>query len=376
VGLVGDFLSAVRPGVRPGDLQAAVYAPQVTQTGLRSPWLPPTTQLAEITWTGLFGDRVEPVTRAEAMSVPAYSRARSVLTSIIPAIPLRAYRGPLDADVTALPRVDPQPSWINGTNQAVAPALRMIQTVDDLLFYGASCWSRVNGAGGFPVRMDRLAIERWTIDADGRICVDNLDGRGHQPVRANEVCLIPGPDEGLLVYAAESIRHAKSLERSVHRASENPTPHTELRQVAGDPLTEDQIDTMLTRYAARRRMTDGAVSFLNASIESKSIGDYDAHMLVGGRNAAAVDAARHVGLPADVVDASGEHSLTYANVRDNDKRVLSYGAAGYLMCISGALSQDGVSPRGQRVAFDIEAWLGSTPAATGTTPPAPQENDA
>jgi hypothetical protein len=364
------------PGIRDADLQAAVLAPQVTQTGLRSPWLAPHSHLAQITWTGLFGTDVAPVTRAEAMSVPAYARARSVLTSIIPAIPLRAYRGPLDADVTSLPRVTPQPSWINGTNQAVAPALRMIQTVDDLLFYGVSCWSRVNGAPdaagrAYPLRMDRLPMERWTINADGHVCVDNLDGRGHQVVRSDAVCLIPGPHEGLLVYAAEAIRHAKDLEKAVARASSNPTPHTELRQVAGDPLTDAQIDEMLTRYAARRRMTDGAVSFLNASIESKGVGSFDSHMMLGGRNAAAVDAARHAGLPADVVDAAGEKSLTYANVRDNDKRVLSYGASSYLLCISGALSQDGVSPHGQRVAFDIEAWLGQSPAATGPATPTP-----
>jgi hypothetical protein len=364
------------PGIRDADLQAAVLAPQVTQTGLRSPWLGQHSHLAQITWAGLFGTDVAPVTRAEAMSVPAYARARSVLTSIIPAIPLRAYRGPLDADVTSLPRVDPQPSWINGTNQAVAPALRMIQTVDDLLFYGVSCWSRVNGAAdrsarAYPIRMDRLPIERWTINPDGHVCVDNLDGRGHQPVRADEVCLIPGPHEGLLVYAAEAIRQAKDLEKAVARASNNPTPHTELRQVAGDPMTDEQIDAMLTRYAARRRMTDGAVSFLNSSIESKGVGSFDGHMMLGGRNAAAVDAARNVGLPADVVDAAGEASLTYANVRDNDKRVLSYGASSYLLCISGALSQDGVSPHGQRVAFDIEAWLGSTPTATTPTTPTP-----
>jgi hypothetical protein len=370
-------MRALLPGVRPGDLQAAAYAPQVTQTGLRSPWLPPTTHLAEVTWAGLFGDRVEPVTRAEAMSVPAVARARHILCTVIGNISLHAWRGE-----TKLTGPD-APHWIAGTDQAWSPYHRMVMTVDDLLFYGASCWSRVNDASGrWPLRMDRLPVERWTINADGQICVDALDGRGHQPVPANQVALIPGPHEGLLVFGASAIRHAKDLHRSAERAADNPTPHTELRQIAGDPLTEEQIDAVVARYHARRKMTDGAVSWLSASIESKSVGSYDAHLLVEGRNAAAVDIARAVSLPADLLDAAGEHSLTYANVRDNDKRALEYGAGMYLSAISAALSQNAVTPNGQRVAFDIESWLGQPPSATaaaapaGTTPPRTQEDPA
>jgi hypothetical protein len=369
VGLAESF-RALLPGVRPGELAAALPAlePGVAQQiGIASPWASPN-HLASVVWSDIFGaDVPTPVTRAEAMSVPAVARARGILAAVIGNIPLRAYRGRM---VLGEPGTPPAPSWIAGTHQTLSPYHRMVWTVDDLLFFGASCWSRVNGADGYPTQMDRIPMGRWSVDAESRICVDRLDGQGHQPVPGNEVCFIPGPHEGILTFAQDTIRHAKDLEKSAQRAADNPTPHTEIRQVAGDPIPEDQVDQIVARYHARRKMTDGAVSWLNQALESKSVGSYDAHLMIGGRNAAAVDIARAVGLPADLLDAAGEHSLTYANVRDNDKRAISYGAGLYTSAISAALSQDGVTPRGQAVRFDIESWLGAVPTAEGSAAPA------
>jgi len=374
VGLAENF-RALLPGVRPAELAAALpFEPPVTQIGYASPWASQN-HLASIVWSDIFGaDVPAPVTRAEAMSVPAVARARNILCSVIANIPLRAYRG---RRVLGEPGEPPAPSWIAGTHQALPPHHRLVWTVDDLLFFGASCWSRVNGSDGYPLRMDRIPMGRWSVNADQQICVDLGDGRGHQPVPAREVCFIPGPHEGILTFAQDAIRHAKDLERAAQRAADNPSPHTELRQVAGDPLPESQVDDILARYHARRKATGGAVSWLNQSVESKTVGAWDGHLLISGRNAAAVDIARAVSLPADLLDAAGEHSLTYANVRDNDKRAISYGAGLYTSAISAALSQDGITPAGQAVKFDIESWLGAVPAAdngtapAGTTPPPP-----
>jgi hypothetical protein len=95
---------------------------------------------------------------------------------------------------------------------------------------------------------------------------------------------------------------------------------------------------------------------------------------VEGRNVAAVNVARVASLPADLVDAASESSLTYSNSRDNDRRAVDYGVGFYMGALTGRLSQDDVSPMGQRQAFDLEGWLasnvpGQDPNAVSPTPP-------
>lgn len=362
--------AVLRPGVGPELAAALVEPPIAAPLGLASPWSTPN-HLASVAWADLFGaDTPAPVNRAEAMAVPAVARARHILCTVIANIALRDY--PIGADTpTAV-----QPAWIAGTHQSLSPWHRMAWTVDDLIFFGWSCWSRVNDAGGrFPLRMDRLPMGRWSFDADGRVCVDALDGRGHQPVPAHTVALIPGMHEGILTFAQSSIRQAANLEAAADRAAYSPTAHTYLKQTGGDPLLDEEIDQLVADFARRRRATDGAVGFLNESIDVKEGAPFDAHLLIAGRNAAAVNIARDVSLPADLLDAAGEHSLTYANVRDNDRRAIEYGAGGYLAAISAALSQDGITPQGRQTRFDVEQWLGAAPSATSSsaspaTPPA------
>jgi hypothetical protein len=254
----------------------------------------------------------------------------------------------------------------------------MLWTADDLLFHGWSCWSRTNAGDTFPVRMDRIAMGRWSVDDAGRVKVD--DGTGnHRLVDQSTVCLIPGPHEGLLVFAQSAIRHARDLQVQVGQAAKTPSANLVLRQTAGTPLEYDSDDpnkvtitSLLDQWSGARHGKHGGVGYLPQGLEADELGSYAAHLLESGRNAATVDIARAASLPADLLDAAGESSLTYANSRDNDVRAIQYGVGLYLSAISAALSQDAVCPRGQRVEFDLEKWLQSpVPAAASQPAPAP-----
>jgi hypothetical protein len=307
------------------------------------------------------------------MAVPAVARARHIICGTVARIPLRAYRG--DADL----RGPFAPSWIESTGSALPPFHRMLWTCDDLLFHGWSCWSRTNGADGFPTRMDRIPMGKWSIDDAGRVKVDRGDGL-HQLVAQDTVCLIPGPHEGLLVFAQAAIRHARDLQVQVGQAAKTPSANMVLQQTAGTALQYDSddpnvvtINSLLDQWAGARNGKHGGVGYLPQGLEAKELGSYAAHLLESGRNAATVDIARAASLPADLLDAAGEASLTYANSRDNDVRAIQYGVGLYLSAISAALSQDAITPRGQSVRFDLEDWLESPLPAAAPVTPAPQQ---
>jgi hypothetical protein len=111
-------------------------------------------------------------------------------------------------------------------------------------------------------------------------------------------------------------------------------------------------------------------------VKAHEIGSFDAHLLESGRNAAAVDVARHASIPADLIDATvTESSLHYSTSRDNDRRFIDYGLGLYMSAISARLSQDDVTPRGQRVAFDLEEWLRGAAPAPGQAPATPETQE-
>jgi hypothetical protein len=383
------LIDAIRPGIRGADMRAAaVLAPisPVTPTAFASPWATPA-NLERVVWTDVFGvDAREhrPLSRAEAMRVPAVARARHIIAGTIGRIDLHAYpaRG---AD-----RLPADPPWVAQTSGPLSPFHRNLWTADDLFFAGWSLWWRTNGADGFPLRADRLPMGQWTFDTSGNVLVDRLDGYGFRGVDPTDVILIPGPHEGLLTFAARSIRIASNIERAVDRASSTPAATLNLHQTGGDPLPYDSDDPsvftirqLIDGWVDARHGRNGGVAFTNQSIEVQELGTFDAHLLVEGRAASAVDIARHASLPADLIDAPSGADLTYANSRDNDRRGIDYGSGMYMGAMSGRLSQDDVTPRGQRVAFDVETWLAGTvpgqpvaqlppaPAAQPMGPPAP-----
>jgi hypothetical protein len=380
VGRVGAFGDVLRPGIGPAQLTAA--AALVPLAGgvvdIASPWGPSPSHLANIVWADVFGaDVPSPLTRAEAMRVPAVARSRHIICSTIARIDLREYAG-----AEKVPD-EGQPAWIRQTRAGVSPFHRMLWTVDDLVFYGWSCWRRTENmaatSGGRPLRMDRIAPGGWRIDQVGRVeLIDATVRTGWRVARADEVVLIPGMHEGLLTFAAATIRHAAALEDAATKAAHNPAAYLALKQTGGTPLTDTEITALVARWAAARRGENGGVAFLNQSIDAEELGAFDKHLVIEGRNAAAVDVARHASLPADLIDAAGpESSLTYQNSRDNDRRAIDYGLGGYMSAISAALSQDDVTARGRRVAFDLEQWLagqvpGQSPAAPAPGPTSPQ----
>jgi hypothetical protein len=323
-------LRALLPGIRANDLRAAVAIPPPgpTPVGLLSPWAP-TGDLAKVIFSDIFGLEPSqlPLSRADAMAIPAMARARHIICGTVAQQTMRTYRG------TELNPGGDSP-WINSTGSAMSPWHRAVWTIDDLIFYGWSCWSRTNGADGYPLRMDRLAIGTWSVEpGTGRVLVDRGDGI-HEPVRQDSVVLIPGPHEGLLVFAQTTLRHAADLQTAAAQAARTPAAHLVLKQTAGAPLPKSSddpnvptIDGLISQWATARRGGNAGVAYLPPNLNAEELGTFSEHLLTDGRNHAAVDIARVASLPADLVDAATEKSLTYSNSRDNDRRAVDYGWA-------------------------------------------------
>ena len=325
---------------------------------LASPWV--TGSLEPIVWADIFGaDALTPMTRSAALSVPACARARSLLCSSVARSPMHAYRG-TEAVV--------DPPWVSATDGVVSPFIRMLWTVDDLLFTGWALWGVERGADGFPLRMDRVERSRWYIEADptepgeARVMVDNA------PADPSTCVVIPGPHDGILNFGRRTLTTAAELEQAVANTARSPVPAIDLHQTTDVVLETTEREAMIASWVRARRGENGGVAYTNAAVDARVLGQPVESLIIEGRNASAVDVARLCGVPASLIDATNAGaSLTYETTEGRNHEFVDYGTLPYMLAIAGRLSLDDVVPRGQRVAFDLEELTGPAPTATGPT---------
>lgn len=295
--------------------------------------------------------------REQAMRLAPIARARNLLVSTIARLPLRAYAGATvrpDADCPFLIRTGTSTSWQH----------RNAWTTDDLIFYGASLWSRVNGAGGFPLTADRVDRGRWLINPDNRVEVDGVEQKD------SDVILITGFHEGILSFGMDVLNDARELQRVVRDRIENPIPAIDLHQTGGTALTKEERNDLVSHWRAARKAKGGAaVAYSSESIEVNELGaGGDANLLVEARNASALDQARIVGVTGSRIDATtAKASLNYETTTGRNQELVDFDLALYLTPVAARLSLDDVVPVGTRVAQDLTELTDKVGSVSGPT---------
>lgn len=329
----------------------------VGYVGLASPWADRPTHLEKvppIVLADILGtDAVLPIDRAAAVRVPALSRARGLIVGTIPRVPLvalDAHGNPVDV-----------PAWLTSTAGPLTPFHRMLWTVDDLFFYGWSLWAVERDDDGAVIDAWRVEYGRWNFDDEGVVMIDDV------PARDDSVVLIPGINAGILDEAAVTLSQASRLAAAATRAADNPSAQVELHQTNDAPMTDKAIDALIARWSAARRGDNGGVAFTTSGIEVKEHGASSEHLLIEGRNASAVDIARHAGLPATMIDATlSGSSLSYQNTAARLTELVTFGLSPLMAAIAARLSQDDVTPAGVTIAFDTTDTIRDLAALFGT----------
>lgn len=322
---------------------------------LTSPWS--SSNLQRLVFEDIFGSDIPSNTRAAAMKIPALARGRNLLVTTISRLPMAALTGDT-------PRAT-QPAFLTSSVDGCSPQLRIAWTVDDLIFYGWSCWWRTpeTDEAGFPLAVGRIAQDEWEIDEDTSSVLVN--GVRQRP---DQVILIPGVHEGILSFGSDTIADTQALMRNYRARLANPIPNVELHQTGGDDLTTDEIDTMIDSWAAARAGANGGVAFTNEFIEAKMHGTAGEQLMIEGRNAAAVDIARLIGLSASRIDATADKaSLNYETTTGRNLEFVEFDLATYMDPIGWRLSLDDVSPVGDRIDFDTADFTATTQSTTGPT---------
>lgn len=284
-----------------------------------------------------------PVTRAEAMSVPAMARARHLIVATLARLPLAVT--PPEYEYTAL-LDQPEP------DRPRVSTLR--DTFDDILFDGWACW-RVTERyapttnGGRPRQCEYVALGRISRDR-GVTLVDD------EPVPRADLLWFTGPHAGVCTFAGRSLRAAVRLDTAAAVRARNPVPAAELHQTSDDVLTDTEISQLIAQW--EQALAGRGVAYTNRAVELRTHGAAPEQLLLQGRNMAAVDVARHAGVPAALVDAvTPGSSMTYTNEQAKARELVDFGLAAYAESLTARLSMDDVLPRGVSCGLDFDQLL-------------------
>lgn len=323
--------------------------------GIASPWS--STTLSRIALSDVFGAGVDlPLTRAEAMKVPAIAKGRALIVGTLSRQPLAKFRGAA--------KVEPDP-WMFRSSKGHAPQMRMLWTLDDLIFYGCSLWGVDRGTRNQITDAVRVPREYWYVDPDTSGIILN----GVQ-AKSDEVVYIEGPQDGLLTIAADDIRAARSMSAAWKARVDSPVPLIELHIT--DPaaqLTPDEQDELIAAWEASRK--SGGTALTPHEIETKVHGTTPTDLFVNGRNASRLDFANFLALPGAMLDGTtATASLTYSTKEGSRNELVDLSLAYWATPLEARLSQDDVTPAGSRIAFDLEYLSAPNQPAQG-----PAHND-
>lgn len=341
------FGSAFRLAAEVVGLGGRASRPPEQHAAIRSPWSG--THLSKIAWSDIFGVENTPVTRAEAMKVPAIKKGRALIVGTLSRQPLAKFRSSEKVAAEA---------WMYRTNSDVPPQTRMAWTLDDLIFGGTSLWAVERGTGDRITDAVRVPPEWWEITPDLQILVNG------QPVDREEVILFEGPQDGLLETAAEDVRASLAMSRAWAQRVDAPIPLVALEQQDDVDQSPEEINELVDTWDDARRA--GGTAFLPKGLRANAMGEIKTDLYVEGRNAARLDWANTLALPASLLEGStATASLTYSTKETSRNELVDLSLAFWATPIEARLSQDDVVPRGTRVAFDLEYLSTPTQPAQG-----------
>ena len=299
-------------------------------------------------------------TRQRAMSVPAITRARDLLASVIGCTPLKMYNeiwNPVDRELEQI-EIAPR-SWLRRLDPALPNSTLFAWLFDDLFFTQRAFLAiTARTADGFPSAFQRMPSAMvLTQDQAGpvffapskQIMFSGL------PVDHRDVVQFISPIQGLLYTSPNAVLTSLKLEGARLRSAANSLPNGVLRQVGGEPLSAEELQQLSQSFEAAR--LTNTVAALNEFVTyTETTTDPSKQMLVEASEYQALEIARLANCPPYLLGvATGSYS--YQNSTQARQDLYMFGAKLFMDCIAETLSADNVLPRGTFVSFDIENYL-------------------
>lgn len=304
-----------------------------------------------------------PVTRAEALSIPAVIRGRNMLCSIA-TLPLEQH-GPDNALV---------PNALFAQLDTDVPnVVTLAMTVEDLVFDGIAWW-RVTGRGfdQFPTSVMRLDPATVSLQAPVQAGSAHQLPGGYDPhgatvwvdgvaVPERDIIRFDSPNPAVLTAGARAIRRAMLLDKAAAMYADDPRPLDYFTPAEGaDPIDDTDAAHIIARWRSARKMR--ATGWVPASMTYNSVSAPSPAELQLGEliKGASLDLANELGVDPEDLGVSTT-SRTYSNAVDRRRDRINDVLAPYMRAITDRLSMGDVTKRGYFVTFNLNEYMRANP---------------
>ena len=291
------------------------------------------------------------VNRNEAMSVPSVARCRNLIAGVVADLPLNLYRKSTGEELG-------NPVWVDQPSINQPRSVTMAWTVDSLMMYGVSYWevTEVYAEDGRPSRFEWIPNTKVTFETDlygTKITQYYVDAVARPQWGVGSLITFQFFDEGILERGAETIRAAIDLRKAAVIAASTPMPSGVLRNNGAD-LDPKEVAGLLAAWKNARQ--NRATAYLTSTLEYQPTSFSPKDMMYDeAQQFLATEIARLCNIPAYMVSAEANNSMTYANVLDERKQFFSFSIAPYVNAIQDRLSMDDITARGNAVRFDVDS---------------------
>jgi HK97 family phage portal protein len=313
----------------------AQYAPQIMGENLNS----------------LYNYILPRVQRNEAMSVPSVARCRNLLAGVVADLPLNLYRKSTGEELG-------NPLWCDQPAINQPRSVTMAWTVDSLLMYGVAYWqvTELYAEDGRPSRFKWIPNVKVTFETDlyGMEVTQYYIEAVPVPMSGlGSLVTFQAFDEGILERGSETIRAAIDLRKAAVVAASTPMPTGVLRNNGAD-LDPKEVAGLLAAWKNARN--NRATAYLTSTLEYQPTSFSPKDMMYdSAQQFLSTEIARLCSIPAYLLSAEMNNSMTYANVLDERKQFYSLSVAPYVNAIQDRLSMDDITARGNAVRFDVDS---------------------
>lgn len=290
------------------------------------------------------------VDRNLAMTIPGIIRCRNLIAGTIASIPLHLYRKSTDERLGS-------PKWLEQPCINQPRSVTIAYLVDSLLFYGVAylrC-TEVYSDDGRPSRFEWIAPGRVTFNTDANnIMVTQyfVDGIAVPMDGLGSLITFQGLSEGILDTGATIIRQAYAIQEAAYKAAISPIPTGIIKNTGAD-LGESEVSALLAQWRSARQKNSTAyltstLEFQPSNFSPKDMGYVD---LIQNNN---TQIARLCNIPAYYLSADENNSMSYANVQDERKQLISLALQPYITAIESRLSMDDITNSQNYVRFSVD----------------------
>ena len=350
------------PAVQAAAVGGAYYSSQVAGPNLIGDW-----------WSYQAG-----VMRNRAMSVPAISRSRDLMASVLASMELKMYTEVWNEEEGEMEEKPLAPrSWLRQLDPEMPNSFLWPWVFDDLFFFGRSMlYITSRTKDGYMASATRLPQGSITTpDANGPVWFGKskeiyFNGGAIDP---KDVVQILSPTQGMLYMSEQTINTALTLCDARQRNSSSAIPAGVLRQIGGEPLSATELAALAEAFN-KARMTNQTAALNEFLTYTETTATPDKMLLIDAAEYQSKEIANLCNVPPYLLGIS-TGSYAYTNSAGAKSDLWTFGLSMYAEAIVSALSQQ--LPRGTYVCWDTDDFLETQEEGMATMQPVqqqPQEN--